>query len=188
MSRYEDELLRQYGVSGEPNEEGWRGILVFVETEKAKLKNSSCEALGKARELANTLGVRLDAFFPSCYENQITQLVSYGAERVYVADVEKLRVVIEKNRYEIILFGASDKASIIAPRLAQYLKAGLIMGASNLEINLDSRELVTTKEVYNGMLLLEETFRRKPQIAVVEEGAISAPVSDASRKGEIIKL
>ncbi len=134
------------------------------------------------------LGARIDAFFPSYYKDQIEQIISYGAQRVYIADVEKLRGMIEKEKYEIVLFGASDKASIIAPRLAQYFKAGLVMGAQGIAINLDERLLVTTRAVYNGMLLLEETFRKKPQIAVVEEGAFSMPVADKTRKGEVIEI
>ncbi len=188
MSDYEDELLRQYGISEQPAEENWRNLLVFAETEKVKLKPSSCEALGKARELADIFGVRLDVFFPSYYKDQMSQLISYGAERVYIADVAALRGLIEKEKYEIVLFGISDKARIIAPRLAQYFKTGLVIGAQCLAIDLDSRSLITTRPVYNGMLLLDEAFKRKPQIAVVAQGAFSVPVADNSRKGEVIKL
>ena len=71
-----------------PNGEVW----VFAEQQDGKLNEVSLELLGKARQIANTLGVAVGAVLPGGkgVETHAKTLIAYGADRVYVVEDAKL--------------------------------------------------------------------------------------------------
>ena len=113
----------------EPNRQG--EVWVYAEQQDGALHSVSLELCGKARELADHLGVKAAAVLPGANLNGLPeQLVAHGVDNVYVVEDSKLdhfqtkpysRVLcslIEKHKPQIVLYGATALGRDLAPRVA----------------------------------------------------------------------
>ncbi len=191
----------------EPNRKG--DVWVFAEQEEGKLNDVSLELCGKARELADQLGVKAGAVLPGMGVRDLSvKLIAYGVDRVFHVDDKHLehyrtlpysRVMcqmIAKHKPQVVLFGATAIGRDVGPRIASEMKAGLTADCTDLDIG--DYKHGKTKEVHKDLLLQIRpafggniiatiiNYDRWPQMATVREGVMAMGEADAGRTGEII--
>ncbi len=191
----------------EPNRKG--EVWVFAEQEDGILNDVSLELCGRARELADKLGVSVGAVLPGNDVRDLSaKLIAHGVDNVYYVDHPELKryrtlpyarvlcTLIEKHKPQQVLYGATALGRDLAPRVASEMKAGLTADCTDLQIG-DYKE-PKTKEVHKDLLLQVRpafggniiatiiNYDRWPQMATVREGVMRLYDPDKSRKGEVI--
>lgn len=192
----------------EPNRQG--EVWVFAEQEDGSLHDVSLELCGKARELADRLGVQAGAVLPGCDVAPLADgLIAHGADNVYLVDDQRLAhyqtgpyaqvlsTLIERRRPQIVIYGATPMGRDLAPRVASQMRAGLTADCTDLEISdvTDPK----TKTPYENLLLQIRpafggnivativNFDRWPQMATVREGVMPLRDPDDSRTGRVVR-
>lgn len=186
-------------------------IFVYIENEGGKVADVCLELLTKGRELATTLGVKLEAVVLGEHLAGIeTELAKYGADTVWVAD-DKIFApfrtlphtavmcgLIEQEKPQIALFGATCNGRDFAPRVSSALYSGLTADCTQLVIG-DHKDAKTGKEYKDLLYQIRPAFggnivativnpECRPQMATVREGVMKKEIFDASHKGEVIEL
>lgn len=124
-------------------------IFVYIELEEGVIADVSLELLTKGRELADKLGVKLEAVVMGHNVAGVeNELAKYGADTVWVADNEifapfrtlphtsTLCGLIKAEQPQIVLFGATPVGRDFAPRVSSALHSGLTADCTQLEIGL----------------------------------------------------
>lgn len=185
-------------------------VWVFAEQEDGTLHDVSLELCGKARDLADRLGVRVGAVLPgSQMAGEAARLIAHGVDNVYLVDNPRLAhyqtgpyarvlaTLIEKHEPQVVLYGATPLGRDLAPRVASTMRAGMTADCTDLEISdvTDPR----TKELHKNLLLqIRPAFGGNiiativnydwwPQMATVREGVIPMPEADPKRPGQVIE-
>lgn len=185
-------------------------VWVFAEQQDGRLADTPIELLGKARQLADTLGVELSAvILGEGIEDSARKLIHYGADKVYVVEHPLLKNyqtnsyakviydLIHKYQPQIVLYGATFTGRDLAPRVASAARAGLTADCTDLQIG-DHRAgkngefhknlLFQVRPAFGGNIIATIiNYDRWPQMATVREGVVSPPEPDGTRKGQIIK-
>ncbi len=176
-------------------------VLIFTEQRNNKLATVVFELLGKARELADTLNVKTAAILLTDKDNNLSkELISYGADKVYLAESQLLKnyqtdlytkVIadhITKTKPQIIIYGATHIGRDLAPRIAQRINTGLTADCTGLDITEDSL-LLQTRPAFGGNLMAQILCKKhKPQMSTVRPGVFKIKEKDSNRKGEIINI
>jgi electron transfer flavoprotein alpha subunit len=184
-------------------------VWVFAEQEDSELHDVALELCGKARELADRLGVKMGAVLPGGKVRELaSRLVAHGADRIYLVEEPRLehyqtqpyaRVIctlIEKHKPQIVLFGATALGRDLAPRCASQMRCGLTADCTDLDID-DVPDPVAKTTHKNLLLQIRPAFggniiativnpERWPQMATVREGVMPLREPDLQRKGEIV--
>ncbi|HUT95879.1 MAG TPA: electron transfer flavoprotein subunit alpha/FixB family protein [Thermoguttaceae bacterium] len=184
-------------------------VWVFAEQEDGSLHDVVLELCGKARGLADQLGVRVGAVLPGSDLGGLPQrLIAQGADRVYVVDDERLAnyqtgsyarvltTLIEKHQPQIVMYGATPLGRDLAPRVASALRAGMTADCTDLQIG-DVREaktgtvheklLLQIRPAFGGNIIATiVNFDQWPQMATVREGVMPLGDPDPSREGRVV--
>ncbi len=179
----------------------YRGILVFIEQRDNEVQKVSMELLGKGRELADTLGVKVTAAVLGYgIENLSDSLIAHGADRVVMVDHELLKLyvtepytkalysVVQEEKPEIVLFGATSIGRDLAPKVSARVHTGLTADCTSLDIEEETRNLLMTRPAFGGNIMATiicPDFR--PQMSTVRPGVMQKLAADHSRVGEVIK-
>ena len=123
-------------------------VWVFAEQEEGSLHDIALELCGKARQLADQLGVKMAAVLSGWNVRELSQrLFAHGADRVYLVEDRRLEhyqtqpyakilcTLIDKHRPQIVIYGATPLGRDLAPRIASAMKAGLTADCTALEIS-----------------------------------------------------
>jgi len=190
-----------------PNRKG--EVWVFAEQEDGRLSEVTLELCGKARQLADTLGVRVGAVLPGWNVRELSyRLIAHGVDRVYcVHDTELelyrtlpyarvLCTLITRHKPQIVIYGATPIGRDLAPRVASEMRAGLTADCTDLEIGdyhdrksqtVHKNLLLQIRPAFGGNIIATIiNFDRWPQMATVREGVMRMGAGDPARKGEII--
>ena len=184
-------------------------VWVFAEQEDGQLHDISLELSGKARELADRLGVPMAAILAGHNVRALaSRLIAHGADKVYLAEDQRLQhyqtqpyarvlcSLVAQHKPQIVIYGASPMGRDLAPRVASALKAGLTADCTDLDIaDVDDKAAKTTHT--NLLLQIRPAFggniiativnpERWPQMATVREGVMAMLEPDAARQGEVI--
>jgi electron transfer flavoprotein alpha subunit len=180
----------------------YRDVWVLAEYRDGNFAGITYELLGKGRELADTLGVKLAAVLlgSGCAE-RARHLIHAGADKVFVADHEKLDFFNEEiyagvtvdaileYKPEIVLCGATAIGRSWAPRVAADLKTGLTADCTGLAIENGNRNLLQTRPAFGGNIMATIVCpNKRPQMATVRPRVMKRPQPDESRTGEIIPI
>ncbi|MBF0252664.1 MAG: electron transfer flavoprotein subunit alpha [Candidatus Omnitrophica bacterium] len=179
----------------------YKDVWVFAEQKKGVVQSICFELLGKGRELADDLGVKLCAvLMGSGIENSCQELIERGADKVYYVDNPSLKSyqddpytkvfikLIEKYKPEIVLCGASVIGRSLISRVAVPLNAGLTADCTGLEIDKKERILLQTRPAFGGNIMATIISPdNRPQMATVRHKVMQESVPDKTRKGEVIK-
>jgi len=178
-----------------------QGVWVFAEQRGSKLKSVAFELLSKGRQLADTLETELCAVCFGHNVSEVGQLITYGADKVYLIDepaladnqedlyTEKLVALIQQHKPEIVLAGATSLGRSFIPRVAAILRTGLTADCTGLEIDLDSRLLLQTRPTFGGNIMATIICQTKrPQMSTVRPRVFKKSTPDERRKGQIIKV
>ena len=180
-------------------------IFVYIELEEGVIADVSLELLTKGRELADKLGVKLEAVVIGHNVAGVeAELAKYGADTVWVADdaifapfrtlphTSTLCGLIKAEQPQIVLFGATPVGRDFAPRVSSALHSGLTADCTQLEIG-PHKDAKTGKEYENLLYQIRPAFGGniiativnpdcRPQMATVREGVmrkqeVAAPVA-----------
>ena len=186
-------------------------IFVYIENEGGKVADVCLELLTKGRELATTLGVKLEAVVLGEHLAGIeTELAKYGADTVWVAD-DKIFApfrtlphtavmcgLIEQEKPQIALFGATCNGRDFAPRVSSALYSGLTADCTQLVIG-DHKDAKTGKEYKDLLYQIRPAFGgniiativnpdNRPQMATVREGVMRREYAATPGAGEVKKI
>jgi electron transfer flavoprotein alpha subunit len=184
-------------------------VWVFAEVDEGRVADVSLELLGKGRELAGTLGVRLGAAILGHGARKLAdKLFLHGADVVYSAEDERLaqyttlpyaRVLTElirERQPEIVLYGASPVGRDLAPRVASALKTGLTADCTDLQIGtyesggrIYQNKLLQIRPAWGGNIIATIVSPDVlPEMATVREGVMHIPEPEAGRTGELVEV
>jgi len=174
-------------------------VWIFIETSKNAISRVSLELLGRGRELADKLGVKLAAILLTDKDNYSKDIISYGADRVYVIEdmllenydtaayAKAITYAINKYNPDIVLYGATHIGRDLAPRVARRLDTGLTADCTGLDIT-DKCELLQTRPAFGGNLMAQILCKKRPQMSTVRPGVMHILPQDSKRKGEIVRV
>ena len=181
----------------------YRGVMVYAEQKRGEIQPVSYELLGKGRELADKLGEKLIAVLigGENLSSQANELVKRGADRVIVVEHPELESftdesyskilsrIINTEKPEIFLAGATNIGRSLIPRTAVEIYTGLTADCTSLDVNPETRELLQTRPAFGGNIMATIlTPHHRPQMATVRHKVMKEAVPDESRKGDISKL
>lgn len=178
-----------------------KDIFVFIEQRDGELQKVGIELLGKAKELADTLGQKVIALLlGSNIRSKAETLIHYGADKVIVVDhklleeyvtepyVKSIYEIIKKYDPEIVLYGASSIGRDLAPRLASRIHTGLTADCTALEIEEKTKNLLMTRPAFGGNLMATIICENhRPQMATVRPGVMKSLDNNPNRTGEVIE-
>lgn len=183
---------------------------VFAEQENGSLHDVALELCGKARQLADQLGVKMGAVLPGDgVGDTCEKLIAHGADNVYLVDDPRLgyyqtgpyaRVVtslIQKHQPQIMLYGATPLGRDLAPRVASATKSGMTADCTDLQISdvteakskkLHENLLLQIRPAFGGNIIATiVNYDQWPQMATVREGVVPLGEPDPSRQGSVIE-
>ncbi len=186
-------------------------VWVFVEQRDGVAAEVSLELLGRARELADRLSVKVGAVLAGAGEAVMAlapALVARGADTVYLADHEDLaqylalpyaRLVaglVRRHQPQIVLYGATTTGRDLGPRVASTLRTGLTADCTDLRIgDLETKGVLTKDLLYQvrpafggNIIATIVSPEHLPQMATVREGVMVMPEADPARRGEIVEV
>ncbi len=178
-----------------------KGVMIFAEVEDGKLAAITYEVATAAKKIASELGEDLCAtIIGSGTETATQELSQLGPSKIFVCDDLSLATyqtdayimafsqVYEQAKPNVIIFGQTQLARDLAPRIAFKLNTGYIPDC--VELKGTSAGLVEmTRPVYGGNALATYTIESsKPQICSIRAKTQESSVKDASLKAEIIKI
>lgn len=186
-------------------------LIVYCEFDEGRVAEVSLELLTKGRELADKLGVKLEAVVVgSNLEGIEAQVFPFGVDVVYKVDDKRLypytsnphaAVLINLFREiqpQICLMGATCIGRDLGPRVSSCLHSGLTADCTSLEIGPHT-DPKTGKEYENLLYQIRPAFGGnivativnpdcRPQMATVREGVMKKEVYNAEYKGEVVNL
>ncbi|SDJ99710.1 electron transfer flavoprotein subunit alpha/FixB family protein [Natronincola ferrireducens] len=179
----------------------YKGVWVFAEQRDGEIQKVSLELLGKGKELAEVLGVKLTAVLLGDNIKKIAnELIYYGADEVILVEDKGLNLyitepytkvmteIINERKPEIILLGATAIGRDLAPRISARIHTGLTADCTSLEIEEETNHLLMTRPAFGGNLLATIICPdHRPQMSTVRPGVMIKLERDENRKGEIIE-
>ena len=186
-------------------------VWVFIEQEAGKIASVSLELVSKGRELADRLGVKLEAvLLGDKVEHCADELFAYGCDKVFLAEDPRLEPftvmpyakvimdMIREHKPNILLFGATLKGRELAPRVASEKRAGLTADCTDLKID-DFDDVKSGKHYSDKLMQIRPAFGGNiiativnswddPQMVTVREGVMKMGTPDRSRKGEVERV
>ena len=186
-------------------------VFVFCETDKGRVIDLSLELLSSGRKLAGKLNCKLEAIVPGHGLKDIEDQISkYGVDKIFVADDKRLdpfmtlpyhRIVykiLDEEKPQIVLFGASSAGRDLAPRLASALQCGLTADCTRLEIgnHLDKKTKIEHKDLllairpaFGGSIMATiVNWEWPPQMATVREGVMKKEIFDNNYRSEVVNI
>jgi len=175
-----------------------KGVLVYAEVAEAGIHPISFELLGKAREIADKLDFKVwSVILGHNISDEASELIYYGADRVYVYDDERLRdlnvityktlltALVKEIRPEIFLMGATPWGRNLAPRIAAALNTGLTADCTDLQVD-ENGKIIQIRPAFTGNILAHIETVSKPVMATIRYKVMKPIERDTRRKGEII--
>ncbi len=186
-------------------------LIVYCEFDEGKIADVSLELLTKGRQLADTLGVKLEALvIGDKLDGVENQIFPFGADVVYkVADKRLfpytsnphaaiLINLFKEIRPQICLMGATCIGRDLGPRVSSALHSGLTADCTQLEIG-NHTDPKSGKEYQNLLYQIRPAFggnivativnpECRPQMATVREGVMKKEVFNPDHKGQVVEL
>ena len=186
-------------------------VWVFIEQEGGKIADVSLELVCKGRELADQLGVKVEALLlGDKIEHCCATLFQYGCDNVFLVEDPRLepftvlpfaKVIVElirEHRPNILMFGATMKGRELAPRVASEKLSGLTADCTDLRIDdfddqrngkFYKNKLMQIRPAFGGNIIatIVNTWE-DPQMVTVREGVMKMGEPDTARTGTITRV
>jgi len=189
-------------VAGEVRVQDYRNVWVFAEQRDGALTKVSHQLMGKARELADTLGAQAAAVLLGDKVEPLAQeLIADGADVVYLVEdpllghyrtdayAKVISDLIQSKKPEIVLFGATTVGRDLAPRISQRIYTGLTADCTGLDIDESERLLLQTRPAFGGNIMATIICpHHRPQMSTVRPGVMRAPQPDENRQGVVERV
>ena len=186
-------------------------LIVYCEYEDGRIADVSLELLTKGRQLADELGVKLEAVVAGDNLKDIEkQIFPYGVDTIYKVEDKRLYPytslphssilinLFKEIEPQIAFMGATSIGRDLGPRVSSSLHSGLTADCTSLEIGdyTDTRE---NKEYKNLLYQIRPAFggnivativnpECRPQMATVREGVMRKETKDSNYTGRVIDL
>ena len=178
-----------------------RDVWVFCEQKKGLIQSISWELLGKGRELADKLGMKLCGILVGHnVKEKACEIFTRGADKVYLVDSPKLTnyqnepyteavlKLVEKYRPEILLCGATTIGRSLISRVAVRINTGLTADCTGLDIDAKDKLLLQTRPAFGGNIMATIiTPAHRPQMATVRHKVMKESPVQEGRTGELIE-
>jgi len=179
----------------------YNDVWVFAESREGIAQSVVFELLGKGRELADKLGVKLCAvYLGDKIGDQLNELTWRGADIVYAVESPKLKNYLSEGysnaladliieyKPEIVLCGATSIGRSLIPRVAAQIGAGLTADCTGLEIDIERRLLLQTRPAFGGNIMATIICPdHRPQMATVRHKVMQEAPVNKSRRAKLIK-
>ena len=186
-------------------------LIVYCEYEDGKVADVSLELLTKGRQLADKLGIKLEAVVAGDnLEGIEKQLFPYGVDTVYKLEDKRMYPytslphssllinLFKEIEPRIAFMGATSIGRDLGPRVSSALHSGLTADCTSLEIG-DYKDPKTGKEYQDLLYQIRPAFGGnivativnpdcRPQMATVREGVMKKEVKDPEYKGKVVEL
>lgn len=186
-------------------------VIVYCEYDEGRIADVSLELLTKGRQLADKLGVKLQALVVGDKLDGIEeQVFPYGVDTVYKVEDARLTPytsnphasvlinLFKEIKPQVCLMGATSIGRDLGPRVSSALHSGLTADCTALEIG-DHTDPKTGTEYKDLLYQIRPAFGgnivativnpdHRPQMATVREGVMKKEIKDANYKGEVVKL
>ena len=162
-------------------------LWVWVEQEAGEVEPSSLEVLSKAREVADSKGLKVTALlFGEGVKDLAGKLGRYGAHKVIVAEHEAFKYytyyphfitiskLVEERRPLALLMSATRNGRDLAGRLAVRFKTCLMAHIITLDIDQDGRLVGGVPGFGGSILAIVRCTKGSPQMATVSPGIFKA--------------
>ena len=186
-------------------------LIVYCEYEDGKIADVSLELLTKGRQLADRLGVKLEAVVAGDKLKDIEkQIFPFGVDTVYKVEDARLYPytslphssilinLFKEIEPQIAFMGATSIGRDLGPRVSSSLHSGLTADCTSLEIGdyTDSREnkeykdlLYQIRPAFGGNIVATIVNPEcRPQMATVREGVMKKEVKDSNYTGKVVDL
>ncbi len=186
-------------------------LIVYCEYEDGKVADVSLELLTKGRQLADKLGVKLEAVvIGDKLEGIEKQIFPFGVDRIYKVEDARLypytslphsSILINLFREiqpQIAFMGATSIGRDLGPRVSSCLHSGLTADCTALEIgpHTDPKSgtnyenlLYQIRPAFGGNIVATIVNPEcRPQMATVREGVMKKEVKDSNYIGEVVNL
>lgn len=191
------EIARQQTVQ---DTSAHKGVWVFAEQRDGIISSVVYELLNKANKLAKDLNTYVGAvLLGHNIKDQAQELISRGADKVFVVDslvlknyiaenyAKTISNIAQKHKPEIILAGATTTGRSLVSRIAVDLYTGLTADCTGLDIDKEKKLLIQTRPAFGGNIMAQiicPNFR--PQMSTVRHKVMPEAERDLSRRGEVI--
>ena len=178
-----------------------KGVWVYAEQREGVIAGVSFELLGIGKKLAGKLGAEVSAVLFGATETEAHELIKWGADKVFHCSDELvssfndepyarlLSDLIEQQKPEIVLAGATPIGRSFIPRVAARLKTGLTADCTALEIDEITKNLLQVRPAFGGNIMATILCpHTRPQMATVRPRVMKRAEYDGSRQGEIIAV
>ncbi len=186
-------------------------LIVYCEFEDGKVADVSLELLTKGRQLADRLGIKLEAVVAGDNLKDIEkQVLPYGVDTLYKVEDSRLYPytslphsallinLFKELQPRIAFMGATSIGRDLGPRVSSALHSGLTADCTSLEIG-DYQDVKTGKEYKDLLYQIRPAFggnivativnpECRPQMATVREGVMKKEERDANYKGTVVDL
>lgn len=184
------------------NLKDYKGVWVFAEQKDGDIQGIALELLGEGIKLAKDLKVELSAVLlgDRSVESKTAELISHGADKVYLVTHESLRryqtsqysrtitSLIQKYKPEIVLIGATTTGRDLASRIAARIKTGLTADCTGLSIDPEKKVLKQTRPAFGGNIMATIICEnRRPQMATVRPKVMKKAACQSGKQGQVIK-
>ena len=186
-------------------------LIVYCEYEDGKIADVSLELLTKGRQLADRLGVKLEAVVAGDNLKGIEkEIFPYGVDTVYKVEDQRLYPytslphssilinLFKEIEPQIAFMGATSIGRDLGPRVSSSLHSGLTADCTSLEIGdyTDSRDnkefkdlLYQIRPAFGGNIVATIVNPEcRPQMATVREGVMKKEVKDSNYTGKVVDL
>ncbi len=174
-------------------------VWVIAEQRDCDIRTVSMQLLGRARQLAERLGVKTEAvILGHRIEGRLDLLTAAGADRVYMGDhqmlaqyepegyVETIVNLARQHKPQIILIGSTAMGRELAPLVAAKLQTGLTAHCIDLKLNAENI-LEQYIPAYGGLLSII-CPQKRPQMATVAKGVFPMPSMDSAGDEDVIPV
>ncbi|MCX5781112.1 MAG: electron transfer flavoprotein subunit alpha [Elusimicrobia bacterium] len=193
-------MVKEEPIKLDKNPSHYKGVWIYAEQRHGEISPIVYELLNEGRVLADKLGVPLSAILiGDNIKSKADNLIQHGADKVYVFDdpvfiefqddsySDILSHLVETEKPEIVLMGATNIGRSFASRVAAKIYTGLTADCTALDIDPKTKNLMQTRPAFGGNIMATIlTPRHRPQMATVRHKVFKPSKKDENRKGEII--
>jgi electron transfer flavoprotein alpha subunit len=180
-----------------------QGVWIIAEQRNGRVLPISHELLTRGGELAAKRGCELTAVLlaKEVRDDDLQGLIDRGADRVLVMTSPQLEhfliepyasclvELIQRDRPEIIIAGATTTGRVLLPYVAVKVDAGLTADCTLLDIDPDNGDLLQTRPAIGGNILATiKTPSHRPQMATVRPHSTKPAAPQLGREGRIERL
>ena len=178
-------------------------IWTFAEQHEGYVERISYELLTRGRALADKSGAQLASVLigSNIDREGIKKLFECGTDKVYLVENPRvahyvndiyaniLTYLIKTYKPEIFLAGATTTGRTVMPYVAGRIKTGLTADCTELDIDVDTGNLLQTRPAIGGNIMATiKTPKHRPQMATVRPRSTPVAPREKGRTGEIVRV